>query len=87
MWNDEKHRREMEKRIALMDLKNEALKDLKSCPFCGCDMKQVPGFMLLEKWRLQADTYRIVCPRCGAAGPDAYSFEWTAINWNMREEK
>ena len=82
MWNDKKARREMEQRISLLDIKNEALKDLAPCPFCGCDMNQLPGYMMIERWHLKKEEYRVVCPHCSAAGPGAQSIEWAAANWN-----
>ena len=84
MWDDENQRRQMEKRLALFDLKKELIKDLLPCPFCGAKLEDSLGWMYLEKWRLQADHYRIVCPQCSAAGPGAYTIEWAVANWNNR---
>ncbi len=88
MWDDENHCRQIEKLMSLYDFKKEVIKDLKPCPFCGCPMdgSVYPPNLCLEMWRLRASAYRIVCPRCGAAGSDAYTIEWAVINWNTRKE-
>ena len=62
MWDDENKRRQMEKRLALFDLKKELIKDLLPCPFCEAKLEDSLGYMYLEKWHLQADHYRIICP-------------------------
>lgn len=87
MWDDDKHHRVIDKQVSLLDVKEEALKNLKACPFCGCELKDFNGFTIVEKWHLKADTYRIVCPRCGAAGPDASEIEWAGANWDSRARR
>jgi uncharacterized protein with PIN domain len=84
MWDDENQRRQMEKRIALFDLKKELTQDLLPCPFCGAKIERGDGWALLEKWRLSSDEWRITCPHCSAAGAGAQSIEWAVLNWNTR---
>ena len=93
MWNDAKGTKEgfrtldIVRRLKLMDLKKEITKDLAVCPFCGCDInKEATGWATIEKWHIKSDTYRIICPKCGGAGPDAATIEWAALLWNERAD-
>ena len=88
MWDDKEHLRRL-KLIEKYDFEKEVIKNLKSCPFCGCKMdgSVYPPNLTMETWRLQGDKMRIICPRCGAAGPDAYTVEWAVTNWNERGER
>jgi DNA-directed RNA polymerase subunit RPC12/RpoP len=86
LWNDEKHRREL--LMAKYDFEKEVIKDLKSCPYCGCKMdgSVYPPNLCKEEWKLSSTDLRIVCPRCGAAGPSGKTIEWAVIGWNRRGE-
>jgi hypothetical protein len=85
VWDDKEHKRIISKvKLAYWDYKKELMKDLEPCPFCGWDWKEYPPEFSLEEWTLRANTYRVVCTRCGAAGPDAYTLEWAVANWNNR---
>lgn len=86
MWDDKSHSRIIEK-AKMLKYKKEIMKDLKPCPFCGMEWTEYPPELSVEKWKLQQDTYRLVCPRCGAAGPDAPAIEWVIANWNNRAEQ
>lgn len=98
MYSDEERARLLE----MYDYEKEITKNLKACPFCGCmmDGSVYPPNLCTEKWkikgrpkftkekyRLGSDTYRVICPRCGAAGPDGYTIEWAVTNWNQRGER
>lgn len=39
MWDDKEHLRRL-KLIEKYDFEKEVIKNLKSCPFCGCKMDQ-----------------------------------------------
>lgn len=95
MYSDEERARLLE----MYDYKKEIVRNLQPCPYCGCimDGSVYPSDFCVQKWKiknypkftkekflLSADRYRIMCPRCGAAGPDAYSIEWAVANWNQR---
>jgi hypothetical protein len=95
MYSDEERARLIE----LYDYKKEISKNLKPCPFCECKMdgSVYPADLCIEKWKtkkhpkftrekflLTADKYRVICPKCGAAGPDGYTLEWAITNWNQR---
>ena len=78
--------KDIERRIALLDIKDELAKTLKPCPFCGGSLADFPGVMIFEKRVSNTDLYHVHCIHCGAMGAGAQSVEWAVANWNGRAE-
>lgn len=84
---------DIHRRIALLKIKDELVKQLKPCPFCGADLAhEFPGCMVFEQVEhrvpgtLIGDEFAVHCPRCGSYGSSARSVEWAVANWNMRPD-
>jgi ribosomal protein S27AE len=85
MWDDKRNERIIDiDKEKTYEYKKELMKNLKPCPFCGLKWTEYPPELSVERWKLKPDTYRIICPRCGAASPDAYRIEWAVEKWNNR---
>ena len=78
--------KDIERRIALLEIKDELAKTLEPCPFCGGSLSDFPGVMIFERGSLdnQSDLYHVHCIHCGAMGAGAQSFDWAVANWNGR---
>ena len=76
--------KDIERRIAILDIKDELAKTLEPCPFCGGSLSDFPGVMIFEKRRINMDLYHVHCIHCGAMGAGAQSVEWAVANWNGR---
>ena len=82
---EENWRRITERRIALLEIKDQLAKDLKPCPFCGGEMRTFPGVMIFEEsWRGMSTSHYIRCIHCSAQGPSVATLEWAAAAWNGR---
>ena len=79
--------RDIDRRIAILDIKDELAKTLEPCPFCGGSLSDFPGVMIFEKRRINTDLYHVHCIHCGAMGAGAQSVEWAVANWNGRAEQ
>lgn len=79
--------KDIDRRIAIMDIEDELAKTLEPCPFCGGSLEDFPGIMIFEKRRLNPEEYRIHCIHCGAMGAPAQSAEWAVANWNNRRNE
>ena len=51
--------KDIERRIAILDIKDELAKTLKSCPFCGGSLSEFPGVMIFEKRMINTDLYHV----------------------------
>lgn len=77
--------RDIDRRLALLDIKSEQAKSLLPCPFCDADMSTFHGVMVFETIPrgINYSTY-VRCPQCSAQGPSTASIEWAAAAWNGR---
>ena len=79
--------KDIDRRIAIIDIEDGLAKTLEPCPFCGGSMNDFPSVMIFEKRRINTDLYHVHCIHCGAMGAGAQSVEWAVANWNRRAEK
>lgn len=54
---------------------------MKECPFCT---HRAPELNMEERGRSFGMSYRVVCPKCGGAGPWADSKEAAVFAWDTR---
>ena len=40
---------DIHRRVALLEIKDELVKKLKPCPFCGASLAEFPGCMIFEQ--------------------------------------
>lgn len=84
---------DIHRRIALLEIKDELVKKLKPCPFCGASLAEFPGCMIFEQVEhrvpgtLIGDEYAVRCVRCGAYGSSAKTLEWAVALWNQRPDE
>ena len=79
--------RDIDRRTAILDSKDELAKTLEPCPFCGGRMNEFPGVMVFDRKLISSDEYAVRCVNCSAMGAPAQSIEWAVANWNRRVEK
>ena len=61
--------KDIDRRIAIIDIEDELAKTLAPCPFCGGSMNDFPGVMIFEKRRINTDLYHVIASIVGLWEP------------------